>query len=124
MGERIALTMLISFFTLILTYGAAIPIGILSATKQYSIFDYLFTFFGFIGLSMPPFLLALLLMFVGYTYFGADVGGLFSTDYIGVPGSLGKVIDMLKHIWIPVVVVGTAGTAGIIRVMRGACWTS
>jgi peptide/nickel transport system permease protein len=118
-GERLALTVLISIFTLIFTYLVAVPIGILSATRQYSIFDYSFTLVGFMGLSMPPFLLALILMYVGYQYLGVDVGGLFSIEYVGAPWSLAKVIDMLGHIWIPVIVVGTAGTAGIIRVMRG-----
>jgi peptide/nickel transport system permease protein len=118
-GERLALTVVISMFTIVFTYVVAVPIGILSATRQYSLADYAFTTFGFLGLSMPPFLLALILMYVGYQFFGADVGGLFSTEYVAAPWSLAKVRNMLSHMWIPVIVVGTAGTAGIIRVMRG-----
>ena len=118
-GERLVLTLVISVFTLVFTYVMAIPIGIYSATHQYSIFDYLFTFIGFIGLAMPSFLLALLLMFIGFQYFGASVGGLFSMEYVSAGWSLGKVVDLLKHLWIPIIVVGMRGTAGLIRVMRG-----
>lgn len=118
-GERLALTVLISFVTLAFTWIVAIPIGIYSATHQYSIGDYGFTFVGFIGLATPNFLLALILMFFAYRYFGTSIGGLFSPEYIEASWSWGKVLDLLKHLWIPVIVVGTAGTAGMIRVMRG-----
>ena len=117
-GERIVLTMIMSFLTLILVYAMAIPIGIFSAVKQYSKTDYLVTFLGFIGLATPNFLLALILMYIGIKYFGASAGGLFSPEYIDAPWSFAKVIDMLNHMWLPVVIVGTAGTAGVIRVMR------
>lgn len=117
-GERLALTMIMSFFTLLFVYAVAIPIGIYSAVRQYSPTDYFVTFLGFIGLATPNFLLALVLMYIGIKYFGASAGGLFSEEYLDAPWSLAKVWDMLKHMWLPVVIVGTAGTAGTIRVMR------
>jgi len=118
-GERLMLTVTISIVTMLFTYFVAIPIGIYSATHQYSIADYSFTVVGFAGLATPNFLLALVLMFVFYKYFGLSAGGLFSIGYELAPWSLGKVIDMLKHLPIPIIVIGTAGTAGLIRVMRG-----
>ena len=117
-GDRITLTMLISLATIIFTYAVAIPIGIYSATHQYSITDYVATVFGFAGLATPNFLLALLMMFVFYKYFGWSVGGLFSPEYQLAPWTFGKIIDLLKHLPIPIIVIGTAGTAGMIRVMR------
>ncbi len=117
--ERLALTMTISLISLVLTYLIAIPIGIYSATHQYSLGDYAFTVFGFMGLATPNFLLALVLMFLLYKYAGWSVGGLFSPDYVVAPWSLGKVVDLLKHLPIPLVVISTAGTAWTIRVMRG-----
>jgi len=118
-GERLVLTVVISIATLIFTWAIAIPIGIYSAVKQYSVGDYAFTFLGFIGLATPGFLLALIFMYVGYTVFGVSAGGLFSPEYQGAAWSLGKVWDLLKHLWIPVVIVGLEGTAGLIRIMRG-----
>ena len=118
-GERLALTVTISIFTLIFVYVVAIPIGIYSATHQYSVGDYVSTTIGFVGLATPNFLLALILMFLSFKYFGLSVGGLFSPEYIWAPWSIGKFIDMLKHFPIPIIVIGTAGTAGLIRVMRG-----
>lgn len=117
-GERLALTMIMSFLTLLFVYAVAIPIGIYSAVKQYSTTDYIVTFLGFIGLATPNFLLALILMYIGIKYFGASAGGLFSEEYLDAPWSLARVWDMLQHMWLPVVIVGTAGTAGTIRVMR------
>ena len=117
--ERLMLTIVISSLTLVFTWVVAVPIGIYSATHQYSIFDYSFTFVGFIGLATPNFLLALVLMFIAFAYFGTSVGGLFSPEYVETAWSLAKVVDLLKHLWIPILVVGTAGTAGLIRVMRG-----
>ena len=117
--ERLALTVTISLISLVLTYLIAIPIGIYSATHQYSLGDYAFTVFGFMGLATPNFLLALVLMFLLYKYAGWSVGGLFSPEYVVAPWSLGKVVDLLKHLPIPLVVIGTAGTAWTIRVMRG-----
>ena len=117
--ERLALTVTISLISLVLTYVIAIPIGIYSATHQYSLGDYAFTVFGFMGLATPNFLLALVLMFLLYKYAGWSVGGLFSPEYVVAPWSLGKVVDLLKHLPIPLVVISTAGTAWTIRVMRG-----
>jgi len=119
LAERLPLTIIISIFALFFVYVVAIPIGIYSATHQYSIGDYTFTVIGFAGLAIPNFLFALILMFFFYKYFGLSVGGLFSSQYLGTTWSLGKFIDMLKHLPIPIIVIGTAGTAGLIRVMRG-----
>lgn len=119
-GDRLLLTVLISIGTILFTYAMAIPIGIYSAIRQYSPGDYFFTILGFLGLCMPNFLLALLLMFFSSKYLGIDATGLFSPEYAAQPEwTIGKFIDLLKHIWIPIVVVGTAGTAGMIRIMRG-----
>ncbi len=118
-GERLGLTVTISILTMIFTFVVAIPIGIYSATHQYSIGDYTFTIIGFVGLATPNFFLALALMFVFYKYFGLSAGGLFSPQYVNAAWSLGKFGDMLKHLPIPIIVIGTAGTAGLIRVMRG-----
>ena len=117
-GERIALTMVISVLTLIFVWAVAIPIGIYAATHQYSIGDYVFTFFGFIGISVPGFLLALVIMYTAFAHFGISVTGLFSPEYADAPWDLGKVLDMLQRIWVPVVVIGLTGTAALIRVMR------
>ena len=118
-GERLLLTVILSVSTMLFVWAIAIPIGIFSAVRQYSLFDYIFTFFGFIGLSIPGFLLALILMYIGYKVFGVSAGGLFSSQYQNAAWSLGKVGNFLAHLWIPVVIVGLAGTAGMIRVMRG-----
>ncbi|MBN1902714.1 ABC transporter permease [Candidatus Sumerlaeota bacterium] len=118
-GERILLTTIISIVTLLFTWSIAIPIGIYSAVKQYSWQDYLFTFLGFIGLATPGFLLALVFMYIGYAVFGTSVGGLFSPLYQNAPWSMAKIMDLFAHLWIPVIVIGLSGTAGMIRVMRG-----
>ncbi len=118
LAQRLPFTVLLSLFTLIFTYMVAIPIGIYSAVKQYSIGDYGFTFVGFVGLATPNFLLALVLMYVFYKYFGISIGGLFSREYAHAAWSFGKMIDLINHSWVPIIVVGTAGTAGIIRVLR------
>ncbi|MCD6318933.1 ABC transporter permease [Candidatus Aerophobetes bacterium] len=117
--ERLSLTVIISLFSLIFTYIVAIPIGIYSATHQYSLADYFFTSIGFLGLATPNFLLALVLMFLFYKYFGLSVGGLFSPEFIEASWSWAKILDMINHMWIPVIVIGTAGTCGLIRIMRG-----
>jgi peptide/nickel transport system permease protein len=118
-GERLMLTMTISIATLLFTWTVAITIGIYSAVKQYSFGDYAFTFVGFIGLATPNFLLALIFMYVSYSVFGTNVGGIMSDHFQNEPMSVAKMVDILKHIWIPVIIIGTAGTAGLIRVMRG-----
>lgn len=117
--ERLSLTLIISLFSLVFTYGIAIPIGIYSATHQYSVGDYTFTTIGFVGLATPNFLLALILMLLFFKYFGLSVSGLFSSQYVMAPWSWAKVMDMINHMWIPVIVIGTAGTCALIRVMRG-----
>ncbi|WP_425098332.1 ABC transporter permease [Tropicibacter sp. S64] len=116
--ERMGLTLLLSLATLIFTWAVAFPIGVYSAVKKYSIGDYIATTIGFIGLATPNFLLALVLMYIGVVYFGSDVGGLFSDEYIDAPWSLAKVGDLMKHLWLPVVVLGTSSTASLIRIMR------
>lgn len=120
LAERLPYTLLISILTLIFTYILAVPIGIYSATHQYSIGDFGFTIVGFAGLAIPNFLLALVLMFLFYRCFGVSLGGLFSSEYYMAGWNFGKFVDMLRHLITPIIVIGTAGTAGIIRVMR-AC---
>lgn len=116
--ERLGLTVVVALSTLLFSWIVAFIIGLYAATHQYSLGDYLATFLGFIGLAIPNFLLALVLMWVAYSYFGQEVGGLFSRAYVTAPWSLARFWDMLKHLWIPVVVIGTGGTAGLIRILR------
>jgi peptide/nickel transport system permease protein len=117
-GERMALTVLLALATLILTWGISLPIGIYSAVRKNTLGDYLFTFIGFIGLATPSFLLALVVMYVAVTQFGQSVGGLFSSEYENAPWSIGKVLDLLSHLWVPMLIIGMAGTASLIRIMR------
>ena len=117
-GDRLTLTMIISIAAIMFTWGLALPIGIYSAVRPYSFLDYAFTLIGFIGLAVPGFLLALVVMYVGFAYFGANVGGLFSPDFAEAPWSLEKAWDLTKHLPIPAVVLGVAGTAQLIRIMR------
>ena len=116
--DRLGLTFLISLSTILFTWIVAIPVGIYSAVRKYSAGDYVVTFVNFIGLAIPNFLLALLLMYASYTLFGQSVGGLFSPQYANAPWSWAKVGDLIAHLWVPVVVLGTAGTAGLVRIMR------
>lgn len=119
-GDRIALTFWISLGTVIFTWLIALPIGIYSAVRQYSVSDYVLSFVGFLGMCIPNFLFAILLMYVSDRYFGVNVSGLFSEEFAAQPEwSWAKVVDLLKHIWIPIVVIATAGTASMIRIMRG-----
>jgi peptide/nickel transport system permease protein len=117
-GDRLWLTIVISIAAIILTWGIALPIGIYSAVRQYSIADYIFTFVGFVGLAVPNFLLALIIMYLGFRYFDADVGGLFSPQYAIAPWSWARVWDMLAHLPLPALVLALAGTAQLIRIMR------
>jgi peptide/nickel transport system permease protein len=117
-GNRIWMTIVLTGFTIIVTWVFAIPVGIYSAVRQHSVGDYIFTFLGFTGLAVPDFLLGLLLMYIAFAYFDQSVGGLFSADYTNAPWSLDKVVDLVNHLWIPAVVLGTSGTAGLIRIMR------
>ncbi|WP_248926221.1 ABC transporter permease [Paenibacillus hamazuiensis] len=118
-GERLGLTMLISTLTLVFVWVVAIPIGIYSATHQYSFLDYVFTFIGFIGLAVPGFLIALILVYAVFVNTGVSITGLFSPEYVNAPWSWDKVVNMLQRIWLPIVVIGMSGTAGLIRVTRG-----
>ena len=116
--ERLPVTIALTSFTILLTWTFAIPIGIYSAVRHHSVGDYTFTFLGFTGLAVPDFLLGLVLLYIFFAFFNQSVGGLFSGDYVDVPWSFGRVVDLLKHLIIPGIVLGTSGTAGLIRVMR------
>ncbi|MDE0836815.1 MAG: ABC transporter permease [Akkermansiaceae bacterium] len=119
-AERLPLTLLLAFSTLILMYGLAIPIGIYSAVRQYSATDHIFSTVGYVGLAIPNFLLALILMYLGQQWFGQSVGGLFSPEYQDAPWSWPRVVNLAEHLWVPVVVLGTAGTAYLIRTIRAS----
>ncbi len=116
--ERLFLTMTVSIASLIFVYVVSIPIALYSAVKQYSIGDYVFSFIGLIGLATPNFLIALIFMIIMLRVFGVTPGGLFSPEYLRAPWSLAKIWDMITHLPVPVIVVGTAGTAGLIRILR------
>ncbi|WP_439602881.1 ABC transporter permease [Devosia sp.] len=116
--DRMGVTIFVSALSLVLIWALAIPIGIYSAVRRYSIGDYVFTFLGFVGLAVPTFILALGLMYISFTWFGLNVGGLFSPEYEQAPWSLAKFVDLLQHLWIPVVVIAISSTAALIRVMR------
>jgi len=118
-GKRVALTLLISITSLLFTYALSIPIGIYSATHQYSLGDYLATFVGFIGLATPNFLLGIILIYLSYKWYGKLLLGLFSPDFIDAAWSWARFGDLAKHMIIPIIVIGTAGTCSLIRIMRG-----
>jgi peptide/nickel transport system permease protein len=117
-GDRLFLTFLVSFTTIVFTYAVAFPIGIYSATHQYSWSDHGLTLLGFLGLATPSFLLALVLVYFANVWFGISIGGLMAPRYVGQPWSMGKMGSVFAHIWIPVIVIGMAGTAGMIRRLR------
>ena len=117
-GDRLWLTMAVSVAALFLTWVLALPIGIYSAVRQYSMGDYTATFVGFIGLAVPNFLLALVVLYLGFTLFNANIGGLFSVELQDAPWSAAKVWDLCKHLPIPALILGLAGTAQQIRIMR------
>ena len=117
-GDRLLLTAALTFTSIIFTWILAIPIGIYSAVKQYSVGDYTFTFIGFIGLGVPNFLLALVVLYAGFVWFGANVGGLFSPEMVDAPYGVAKVFDLLNHLWMPSLILAIAGTAQLIRVLR------
>jgi peptide/nickel transport system permease protein len=117
-GNRVLLSMVLSIASLLFVWAIAFPIGIYSALRQYSPGDYFASFLGFIGMAVPEFMLALVMMYVGFRYFGQSVGGLFSPQYADAAWNLGKLLDLVSHLWIPIVVVGVAGTAGLIRITR------
>ena len=117
-GQRLVLTVVLTLATMVLTWAIAIPIGIYSATHQYSFGDQIFTTISFIGLGIPGFLLALIAMFIMVFYYNQEVGGLFSQGYEDAPWTLAKIIDLLKHLWLPALISAVSGTAGLIRIMR------
>lgn len=116
--ERIWLTTWISLLCVVVTWLISFPIGIYSAVRQYSVGDYAFTFLGFIGVSVPSFLVALVAMYIAFKYFGVTISGLFSSEYLNAPWSWARVADLLGHLWLPVLVLALEGTAGLIRTMR------
>jgi len=118
LGERVGLTMMLALATIIFTYGLAIPIGIYSAIRQYSVGDYFFTALGYLGMAVPSFMLALVLLYTSVVMLGSSVGGLFSPEYREAPWSLAKFVDLLGHLWVPAIVLAVAGTAFEIRTMR------
>nr|WP_281352891.1 ABC transporter permease [Mesorhizobium camelthorni] len=117
-GDRLWLTVLVSFVTIVFTWVIAFPIGMYSATHQYSWGDYGLTFLGLIGIAIPNFMLALILMYFANIWFGTSIGHLMDQQYLGEPMSWAKAKSILEHIWIPVIIIGTAGTAGMIRRLR------
>lgn len=117
-GERLLLTMILAAGTIVFIWLVAIPIGIVSAVRQYSIWDHTFTFFGFVGLAVPDFLLALVMMYFAFVLFDFSVGGLFSPEYVTAAWSFGRGIDLAQHMIIPIIILGTAGTASLIRITR------
>jgi peptide/nickel transport system permease protein len=117
-GDRLALTMVVSIGALLLTWGLALPIGVYSAVRQYSLGDYVATFIGLIGLAVPGFLIALLVLYFGFTMFNANIGGLFSPEMAEAPWSWAKFSDLLSHLPTPALILGLAGTAHAVRIMR------
>ena len=117
-GDRLLLSFLVAFVTVLFTYAVAFPIGIYSATHQYSWGDYGLTLVGFLGLATPSFLLALVMLYLANIWFGTSIGGLMDPEYIDQPMSWGKFVSVLEHLWIPVIVIGTSGTAAMIRRLR------
>ncbi len=118
-GDRIAMSMMVSLISIAFTWIVAIPIGIYSATHQYSPFDYIFTFLGFIGVAVPGFLLALIIMYSVFATTGVSLTGLFPPEFQGAPWSWAKLVSMLPRLWMPVIVIGAAPMAGLIRITRG-----
>jgi peptide/nickel transport system permease protein len=117
-GDRLWLTILLSVLTIIFTWALAFPIGIYSATHQYSWGDYGLTFLGLLGIAVPNFILALVMMYFANIWFGLSIGGLMDRDFVGQPMSWDKAWSILTHIWIPVIIIGVAGTAGMVRRLR------
>lgn len=116
--DRVGLSFFLSVSTLLFVWAISFPIGIYSAVKQYSPGDYVATFFGFVGMAIPEFMLALVFMWIGVKYFGQSAGGLFSPEYVDAAWNLGKLLDLFSHLWLPVLIIGISGTAGLIRITR------
>src|SRR5919108_2012113 len=117
-GQRLLLTLALGLCTLLFTFAVAIPIGIISATRQYSFYDYFITVFNYLGVATPSFMTALVLMWLAFSYLGITITGLFSPEYVDAPWSFGRVVDLGKHIWLPIVILGLDGTARLARIMR------
>ena len=117
-GERLVLTVVLALFSFAVTWIVAIPAGIYSATHPRSVLDYLLTVLNYGGVAIPNFMLALVLMWAAFAYFGLSVTGLFSPEFVEAPWSVARIVDLLKHVWLPAVVLGVAGTARLTRVMR------
>jgi peptide/nickel transport system permease protein len=117
-GDRLTLTIILSVAAVLLAWVLALPIGIYSAVRQHSMGDYIFTLLGFIGLAVPSFMIALIMMYIGFRYFGANIGGLFSPEYADAPWSWGRILDLAQHLPLPAVILGLGTTAQVMRVMR------
>ena len=117
-GEQLALTMALALMSFVLTWVIAIPAGIYSATHQRSVIDHILTVINYIGVATPNFMLALILMWLAFAYFDVSLTGLFSPEYADAPWSLARVGDLLKHLWLPALVLAIAGTARLTRIMR------
>jgi peptide/nickel transport system permease protein len=118
LGGRLAWTVGISLGALLVTWLVAFPVGIYSAVRKYTLGDYILTFISFLGLAIPEFMLALVLLYLSSEYLGLSVGGLFSPEYVDAAWSIAKLGDLIAHLWIPVIIIGVASTAGLVRIMR------
>ncbi|HUS84024.1 MAG TPA: ABC transporter permease, partial [Anaerolineales bacterium] len=117
-GERLAVTMFLALFAFVITWLIAIPAGIYSAMHKNSFLDYVFAVLNYIGIATPNFMLALILMWIAFSNFGLMITGLFSPEFVQAPWSFPRFVDLLKHIWLPAIVLGVAGTARLTRIMR------
>ena len=117
-GERLLLTIILGLLTFFVSWGLAVPIGIISAVKKYTLLDYFFTVFNYIGIATPTFMVALIAMWLAFSWFSVSVTGLFSSDFIDAPWSLGRVGDLAVHIWLPMLILALSGTARLARIMR------
>lgn len=117
-GQRLLLTVILGLSTFVFTFAVALPIGIISATRQYSFFDYFFTVFNYIGVATPTFMTALVLMWLAFSQLGITITGLFSPEFANAPWSFGRTVDLAKHIWLPMVILGLDGTARLARILR------
>lgn len=117
-GQRLLLTVILGLSTFVFTFAVALPIGIISATRQYSFIDYFFTVFNYIGVATPTFMTALVLMWLAFSHLGITITGLFSPEYADAPWSFGRTVDLAKHIWLPMIILGLDGTARLARILR------
>lgn len=117
-GERLGLTLMLGLMTFFLSWALAVPIGIISAVKKYTLVDYFFTIFNYIGIATPTFMVALIAMWLAFSWFGVSVTGLFSSEYVDAPWSLARFGDLMTHMWLPVLILTLSGTARLARIMR------